>query len=219
MHHHQEVALRRVARQSLDCPTEQNHSDGEHGNEPMQCLGDTVVRWRSAECSGSCRRIRHRRCVNYSDSTEPRNSRAAVTPPALCGMPARCKPISTPDKVPHSIKSLKWPRWPIRKILPRSRPRPVPSDMSNASRMISRSRSASNPSGTKTAVREFECSRASSHTVSSPQAGMAVENLSEAFFLDKHLQGLAEAVKEVGCRRVGKEPGAAGFEHRLPVPV
>ena len=43
MHHHQKVALRRVARHSLDCPAEQDHSDGEGGNEPMQCLGDAVV--------------------------------------------------------------------------------------------------------------------------------------------------------------------------------
>jgi hypothetical protein len=50
-------------------------------------------------------------------------------PPAWCGMPARCSPISTPLKGPHSIKSLNQPRWPILKILPlkcRRRRKPAP---------------------------------------------------------------------------------------------
>src|SRR5918911_3151426 len=97
----------------------------------------------------------------YAALTAPRYSSAAETPPPRCGMPARCSPISTPHSVPHSIRSLKWPRWPMRKILPFILPRPVPSDMSKLSRMISRTRSASYPLGTSTAVSELEYSRGS----------------------------------------------------------
>src|SRR5205085_550669 len=57
----------------------------------------------------------------------------------------------------------------MRKILPFILPSPVPSDMSKPSRMISRTRSASYPSGTSTAVSELECSRGSAHSTSSPQ--------------------------------------------------
>src|SRR5581483_4849624 len=66
----------------------------------------------------------------YGLQNAPKYSSAAATPPALCGMPARCSPISTPHSVPHSIRSLKWPRWPMRNTLPLTLPSPVPSDMS-----------------------------------------------------------------------------------------
>src|ERR1043166_4964559 len=107
--------------------------------------------------------------ADYAASTAPRYSSAAETPPPRCGMPARCSPISTPHNVPHSIKSLKCPRWPMRKILPFILPSPVPSDMSKPSRIMSRTRSASCPSGTSTAVSEFEYSRGSAHKTSRPQ--------------------------------------------------
>ena len=49
---------------------------------------------------------------------------AAATPPALCGTPARLRPISTPARVPISVRSLISPRWPMRKAVPASRPSP-----------------------------------------------------------------------------------------------
>src|SRR3954447_26486305 len=69
-----------------------------------------------------------------------RCSSAAVTPPRACGTPASARPISTPERVPQSIRSLNHPRWPMRKAVPLSFPRPCPSDMSNLSRMSARSR-------------------------------------------------------------------------------
>src|SRR5216683_2559432 len=81
-----------------------------------------------------------------------RTSMAASTPPLRCGTFARSRPISTPDSVPISIRSLKCPIWPIRNALPLSFPRPVPSDMSKFSRITLRKASASCPSGTMTAV-------------------------------------------------------------------
>src|SRR5690606_23662829 len=67
-----------------------------------------------------------------------RCSTAASTPPGLIGTPASCNPICTPPRVPMSVRSLKWPRWPIRKTFPASLPSPAPSDMSNFSRMTRR---------------------------------------------------------------------------------
>src|SRR6185437_10581971 len=81
-----------------------------------------------------------------------RTSIAASTPPPRCGTLARSSPISIPDSVPISIKSLKCPRWPIRKALPLSLPRPVPNDMSKLSSTTLRKASASCPSPTMTAV-------------------------------------------------------------------
>src|SRR6185436_1648495 len=59
-----------------------------------------------------------------------RNPIASCVPPGRCGTFATRSPISTPASVPISVRSLKSPRWPMRKILPASLPRPVPSDMS-----------------------------------------------------------------------------------------
>src|SRR5439155_1600561 len=87
---------------------------------------------------------------------------AALTPPSRCGTPATLRPSSTPPSVPMSIRSLKAPRCPMRNTLPLSRPNPVPRDMSNLSTMISRSLSASWPSGVNTAVSELEYSSGSS---------------------------------------------------------
>ena len=78
-----------------------------------------------------------------------------------------------PLSVPASIRSLKLPRWPMRKTLPASLRRPVPSDMSKCSRIDGRRRSASWPSGMKNAVIELEYSRGSSQTISSPHARTA----------------------------------------------
>src|SRR2546427_7559 len=64
-----------------------------------------------------------------------RCSLAAATPPARCGIPASASPISTPASAPQSMRSLNAPRWPIRKSLPFSLPRPWPKDMSKRSRM------------------------------------------------------------------------------------
>jgi hypothetical protein len=61
---------------------------------------------------------------------EARCASAAATPSARCGTCARLRPISTPDRVPASIRSLKSPRWPMRNTRSASRPRPLPSDMS-----------------------------------------------------------------------------------------
>ena len=38
-------------------------------------------------------------------------------------------------------------------------------------------------------------------------------------FLVQHVDRFRERVEQIGGRRVGKEAGAVGFEHRLPVPV
>src|SRR5690349_122291 len=42
-----------------------------------------------------------------------RYAMAASTPPFRCGTPARSNPISTPARVPASIKSFRLPRWPM----------------------------------------------------------------------------------------------------------
>src|ERR1700674_2454184 len=102
-----------------------------------------------------------------------RESRAAITPPDLWGTAARRRPISMPLRVPASIRSLRWPRWPMRKTLPASLERPAPRDISKFSRMILRRRSASWPAGVKTAVVVPEYSSAFSQTISRPQARTA----------------------------------------------
>src|SRR5271165_2956939 len=99
-----------------------------------------------------------------------RNDRAASTPPLLRGTPARVRPISTPLSAPISIRSLRPPTWPMRKTRPLSLLKPAPSDMSKRRKMISRSRSASCPSGITTAVSTLEYSRGSWQRISRPQA-------------------------------------------------
>ena len=48
-----------------------------------------------------------------------------------------------PESVPISVRSLKSPRWPTRNTLPASLPKPVPSDISQASSIVFLSASAS----------------------------------------------------------------------------
>ena len=59
-----------------------------------------------------------------------RKSKAAIIPPDLKGMPDCFKPISTPARVPASIRSLKSPRCPIRNTFPFTLASPVPRDIS-----------------------------------------------------------------------------------------
>src|SRR5262249_27016529 len=98
----------------------------------------------------------HRGRANFHFST----SMAASTPPL------RPSAISTPASVPHSIRSLNQPRWPIRKTWLASFPRPVPSEGSKRRSAVSRTRSAS---AHTTAVTAAECSRSSAQSTSSPQ--------------------------------------------------
>src|SRR6476661_172851 len=70
---------------------------------------------------------RHRHSVEPPDvgrhGYAERYRSAAPTPPAVNGTPPAARPISTPLSVPASIKSLKSPRWPMRKLRPLSFPR------------------------------------------------------------------------------------------------
>src|SRR6202166_2404615 len=120
------------------------------------------------------------------------------------GISASCSPICTPARVPASVRSLKWPRWPIRKVLPASLPRPAPSDMSKRSKMISRTLSALYPSDSNTAVTDL--------------AGVAGEHSRQAFVIE-HRQRLAQPIQQVGDRCVREEPVPIGRQDRLPVPV
>ena len=139
-----------------------------------------------------------------------RCSSAASTPPGLIGTPASCRPICTPPSVPTSVRSLKWPRWPIRNTLPASLPSPAPSDMSKRSRMSRRTSSASWPSGSSTAVSEPECSRSSAHSTSSPHARTAARVAAACRWWRAKTagrpssasiaQGLAQPVQQVGGR-------------------
>jgi hypothetical protein len=63
---------------------------------------------------------------------------AAMTPPLRCGTPAAASPISTPESAPSSMSSLHSPRWPMRKTLPATLPRPEPSEMLYFSSVILR---------------------------------------------------------------------------------
>src|SRR5260221_6398542 len=103
----------------------------------------------------------------YRDSIN--RASAALTPPFWNGTPNRARPISTPQRVPHNIRSLKSPRWPIRKALPLSFPSPEPSDKSNVSSVSLRNSASSKPPGKNTAVRVLLYSSASEQTSSSHQ--------------------------------------------------
>ena len=90
-------------------------------------------------------------------------SSARSMPPRVTGAPASARLISTPHRVPISIRSLKSPRWPIRNTRSFSSPSPAPSDMLKRSRAIARTRSAPRPSGMTTAVTTGLYSSSRSH--------------------------------------------------------
>ena len=62
----------------------------------------------------------HRACAVRRRGAGASDLSAAITPPSRCGTPASRRPISTPLSVPASIRSLKLPRWPMRKTWPAS---------------------------------------------------------------------------------------------------
>ena len=166
--------------------------------------------------------------VTPGSGSRSSTSSAACTPGSI-GTPASRSPISTPHSVPASIRSLKSPRWPMRKIRPCSLPRPAPSDMSKRSRITRRTSSASWPSGSTTPVSTAEYSRGSAHSTSRPQrldrrarrrrvAGVAGEDGRQPL-LAQHRERLAQPVEQVRGRRVGPEAGLVGLDDRPPVPV
>src|SRR6266850_47385 len=91
-------------------------------------------------CPALCRKPWFHAGMNYALPAPSSNSltvpagssrsRAAMRPPFLCGTPASRRPISIPLSVPISMRSLKFPRCPIRKTLPASFPKPAPRDRS-----------------------------------------------------------------------------------------
>src|ERR1700738_534422 len=136
-------------------------------------IGDEIHQTEKEE-DHSCRACFTNSHVRLRQGCEARNSRAAATPPVRAGMPARPRDISTPESVPQSVRSLNAPRWPMRKTLPFSLPRPWPSERSKRSSATARSFASSWPSGTRTAVSEPDCSRGSSQFSSRPQARTAL---------------------------------------------
>src|ERR1700687_2677050 len=157
------------------------------------------------------------------------NSSATSTPAGWIGTSASCSPICTPASAPSRVRSLKWPRWPIRNTLPASLPRPAPSDMSKRSKMRSRTLSASCSSDSSTAVTDAECSRSSTHTTARPHArtaalaaaawrGVSREYLRKALVVE-HRQRLLQPVQQVGGWRVWEEPVPVALEDWPPVPV
>ena len=102
----------------------------------------------------------------------------------------------------------------MRKTLPATLPRPVPSDMLKRSSTILRNASASWPSGISTrGQRRAVLGRIGAQDLEAPRAhgaarrlGLAVvprEHLRQAFF-EQHLERFVQAVEQVGRRRVGE---------------
>ena len=140
----------------------------------------------------------------------------------------QARAISTPARVATMVRSLVSPRWPIRNTLPATLAKPVPSDTSNWSSATLRKASALWPSGISTAVRMESSTSLPAQDFQAPGPDRAAHGLGmpvvagehalEALLV-QHVDGLGQAVEQVGGRRVGEEPILVGGQHLLPAEI
>ena len=143
------------------------------------------------------------------------SARARRVTPGSIGTPASRRPISTPHSVPASIRSLKSPRWPIRNTRPASLPEPraerhVEALEDHSPHLVgvvavgSTTRSASRSTRARRRHSTSRPHAATARARGGGVAGVAREHVLQPL-LAQHRERLAQAVEQVGGRRVGPE--------------
>ena len=195
-----------------------------HDLSPRLCCRRTLVAGASS-FDATVSAVRPRGAAPFALRPLPRrgSSIAASTPPFLCGTPASSRPISTPASVPIEREVVEVAQVADAEDLARElRQAPARATCRSARARRARKRSASWPGGhhhrgERRAVfvgvlaEDLEAPGAHRAARGFRVAVVAREDVREAFFLE-HRDRLAQAVEQVGGRRVGKE--AVGVRRR-----
>ena len=167
-----------------------------------------------------CRRWRGAGRRAISDGGRTRTSSAAVSPPLVRHAGGSQAQLHAGERA-HQHQVVEVAEVADAEHLARSLPSPVPSDMSKRSRMILRKRVRVVPIRHQHRGERVEYSAGSAHSISRPQPRtararrlgvprVAREDVGQALLL-QHRERLAQAVEQIGRRRVGEEALALGF--------